>query len=980
MRARFTPRTRAMTAAFAATACALALLPAAPTQAAGRTKSYELIVAATGRIANDTWAGTPTRPLRTLAEAQRRARKLVASGNVFISLTDGVHRLARPLVLTTADSGRNGHTITWRNRPGAAPVISGGQRVTGWRLHDRAKNIYVADVPTGLDSRQLYVDGALAARARISVARTDLTPTLTGLTIKNPKLNYLADLTGQSRIEVESVAYFTDRYAPVQAIDGTTITMQQPAWRNNIWGYDTLQHPFITGSVYLANSLSFLTEANQWYLDPVAGEVYYKPLPGKKITASRIELPRLSSLVQIAGTYAQPIHDVNFRGLHFAHTSWLGPSSPQGYANQQSGTFLTGTHTQPADPLTACAVGCPDFEATRPGWNQMPAAVQVAAARRITFTGNTFSQLGQIGLGIGNDANANASGIGLGATAITVDHNKFTELAGGGIVVGGIRADAHHPSDARMTNADIVLRNNLVTDVAKDYKECAGILSTYVTRAVIDHNEVRNVPYDGIDIGWGWGSNDPGGSQDYVNRGLYKHQPIYTTPTTFKNNVVTNNLIHDTKQVMADGGSLYALSASPGTVMSGNYMYDNRNTIGLYLDEGSRYITVRNNVVQDPGAWAFTNANATNNTNDNVFRGNWYNGGGTWVDTGPLHKNVLDGNVAVRGYEWPMAAQQVIYQAGVQPALRDADTTNPEPVGLTVTAGNASLSPAGTTTLTATVRNFGAIAATHVAGRINLSAGWTATPLTTPAGGRLRAGAEATLTWRITAPKSFSTPISSVPVGVVLSYRVAEDRYSSAGSATVRAINPLESSLSGYGSVPSQFAQSGNAYAIVTAGADVWEDAGGKFDQYGAIYRSKAAGPTATVTARVTRMEKTNDWAKAGVVLRNDLTAAGSSPGYASMVVTPSNGVSFQWDSNGNGYADSWATANATAPVWVRLVRDGTKVSGYYSTDGTAWTQVGSAVTLTGAADKQDAGVLATSHNAGVAGQFDFSDLTVTSP
>src|SRR6185437_14338832 len=231
----------------------------------------------------------------------------------------------------------------------------------------------------------------------------------------------------------------------------------------------------------------------------------------------------------------------------------------------------------------------------------------------ITFTADTFTHLGQGALRIGQDNNAVTSGIGLGASGITADHNTFTDDAGAAIVAGGTQTNAHHPTDPAMTNQNITVTNNLVNAVAKDYKDMAGILSTYITHAVIDHNEVENLPYDGIDIGWGWGMNDAGGSQDYANRGTYNYQPRYTTPTTLKNTDASYNKIHATKKIFHDGGSLYNLSANPSSTFNDNYIYDNHNSVGLYLDEGSRYVTLTNNVLQDNGVWAFTNANSSDN-------------------------------------------------------------------------------------------------------------------------------------------------------------------------------------------------------------------------------------------------------------------------------------------------------------------------------------------------------------------------------
>src|SRR5205814_7043043 len=133
---------------------------------------------------------------------------------------------------------------------------------------------------------------------------------------------------------------------------------------------------------------------------------------------SDIELPRLSSLLDIGGSYAAPVHDLAFKGIHFEHTTWLTPSTSVGYADQQSGAFLPAAVAQPSDFLSSCQSGCQLFEAARNGWAQAPAAVQVSAASGITFTGNTFTNLGEAALGIGNDADAHASGVGLGASSI----------------------------------------------------------------------------------------------------------------------------------------------------------------------------------------------------------------------------------------------------------------------------------------------------------------------------------------------------------------------------------------------------------------------------------------------------------------------------------------------------------------------------------------------------------------------------------
>jgi len=649
------------------------------TSSAARRLAKDAVVIAIAPGGSDSADGTVAHPFKTLERAQRAVRLVNGDHDVLVQLGDGVYRLERPLIFTAKDGGRNGHMVSWRAAAGAHPVFSGAVTVTGWKLFDKERQIYVADTPAGLDTRQLWVNDRLGSVASIEVPRAAVDFTMQGIVLKDAKYDYLAKLPNQDRMEVSATGFFTKRISPVEKVEGRTLVMKQPAWNNNIWGYDTLNTPYHPelAHLYLANALAFLTKPGQWVIDPAKGKLYLRPPTGVDVEHMDVELPRLTVLMSVGNSLDELVQDLEFRGIRFSHTTWLGPSSEEGYASQQSGSFLTGRAlAYPANPLDVCTHGCPAFESVRNEWSQMPASVQVSAAQRVTFDGNVFAHLGQYALGIGNDADAMLSGTGLGTGDITVTANVFTDLAGGAILAGGVRRDAHHPRDVRQVNRQLIVRNNRIRSVSKDYFDNSAILSTYVTGAVILHNDISDAPYDAIDVGYGWGMHDAGGNPNYrVNmHGYdYKQNLVYETPTTHRDVVVASNRVHDVKKLFHDGGAIYNLSASPGTLITENYVFDIHGLIGLYLDEGSRYVTVRRNVVQDPKA-EWLNINTVHNayplriSPDNTATDNWHDSdkvGGLWNN----YQNdlILNDHLITDG-SWPADAKQVMKDAGIEPS------------------------------------------------------------------------------------------------------------------------------------------------------------------------------------------------------------------------------------------------------------------------------------------------------------------------
>ncbi|MGP3776527.1 alpha-N-acetylglucosaminidase [Streptomyces sp. SDT5-1] len=174
------------------------------------------------------------------------------------------------------------------------------------------------------------------------------------------------------------------------------------------------------------------------------------------------------------------------------------------------------------------------------------------------------------------------------------------------------------------------------------------------------------------------------------------------------------------------------------------------------------------------------------------------------------------------------------------------------------------------------------------------------------------------------------------------------------------------------------FGQSGDTLAIEGGGADLW----GATNEFGAIHRPAALTDGASATVRVTSQDRTGGWARAGLIVRNDLTQQGGS-GFVDLALTPSNGIALSWDSDGNGRLDTVKTAGTavSAPVHLRLTRQGGSYKGEFSTDGTTWTTVGTANPAGVASGGQDVGAFMSAANggSGARGIATFEGLRISS-
>ncbi|WP_260705928.1 SMP-30/gluconolactonase/LRE family protein [Edaphobacter flagellatus] len=147
----------------------------------------------------------------------------------------------------------------------------------------------------------------------------------------------------------------------------------------------------------------------------------------------------------------------------------------------------------------------------------------------------------------------------------------------------------------------------------------------------------------------------------------------------------------------------------------------------------------------------------------------------------------------------------------------------------------------------------------------------------------------------------------------------------------------------------------------------------GTADQFNYAYQ--AAGTSYTITARVVSMTNTNSGAQAGVMIRETLDAGST---MANINVTPSNGVTWVYRTATSGTTSGSRTSGLVAPYWVRVIRNGNTFTGYFSSDGTNWTQQGT-VSIS-MANNAYIGLVVSSRNSSQLCTATFDNVSITTP
>lgn len=525
-------------------------LPAELTNRVFAAVQAEYYVSTSGSDANP---GTVEQPFLTIGKAREviREAKGTMTGDIVVYIRGGRYNEQSTIAFNEADSGNSGYSIIYRNFPHEEPVFVGGRRITDWTPD--SGGVYKSHVGTGWKFNTMMENNVRSVKARfpntgfLTVGASVSGSEKTKFVYQSGDLPNGFDIAdAQAYVWVEG--NWRQSTVPITGVNsGTRVVTLAAQTAGNI----------VPGSRYfIKGSKSFLDAPGEFYLDETAGDLYYRPRQ-TPIGNQVIEAPTTKRLIELKGSSPNAtLHHLRFEGLTFTLSEFTN-SLP----NEDSSTLEGLVYLENADHITL-------------KFNKLLNA---------GFNGIELNKYAQYNTIYGN----------------WIQHSGLHGIKFSGYATGEGPNGGSSTFGEAYVNKFNTVSNNLIENGGDLVGHSAGIYMGNTGDNEVSYNQVRHYPYSGIELdGSSYFAFPIGGT-------LYGQSVTFANHWDFafaRNNTIKFNDVSDVLWEGSDGGMIYTWGTGKGNVIDNNRIHDAVGGVkgaiaGVYLDDSSSYVTVKNNII-----------------------------------------------------------------------------------------------------------------------------------------------------------------------------------------------------------------------------------------------------------------------------------------------------------------------------------------------------------------------------------------------
>jgi len=498
-------------------------------------------------------------PLPSLAAARDRIRALRAGGEksaMTVLVRGGTYRLSEPFVLEPEDSGMPDAPVAYAAYPGELPILSGGRIIDGWKLA-------AAVSPNPRAKGQIWTAPASWEFRQLFV-----------------------DGRRAQRARIPHLGFYR--------IEGTSSGAQDRPFRLKYRGNDILSSWAERGDVEavvlphwkeLRMQIDKVDEANRVAL-----------LTGVASSSGQERIARYYIENAPEGLWgpgdwyldrkAQTVSYWAERGQDVSQAEVIAPALNQLVllrGKPETGELVRHVIFRGLDfRHTDWSLG-PHGYTSQQAAVTVPAAFEAVGAEEITIEHCRFTQMAGYGIELGQGTKHNR-----------IVANEIFDMGAGGVKIGlpihvSPKAAEGEPAvkirkmleDEARASCSNTVSDNVIHDLGLVFPGAVGIWIGQSDGNTVAHNHVHDLYYSGISVGWTWGFG----------------------PSRAKNNIVEYNHVHHVgkNQMLSDMGGIYTLGTQPGTVVRNNLIHDverfQYGGWGIYTDGGSSQMLYENNIV-----------------------------------------------------------------------------------------------------------------------------------------------------------------------------------------------------------------------------------------------------------------------------------------------------------------------------------------------------------------------------------------------